>query len=117
MNTAQLLDDLHAELATSYPTRRALSARPGRVSCVVIPTEGQYDTAPCEPPPVTVTAEVHILAAGMDEQAVKDLPHHLDPVGLLIRKAGWTCTGWRSGTALDQPIPELVITATALGTG
>ena len=114
---AELLDHLADELATVYPTRRALSARPGRVSCVVIPAEGEYDDAMCDPVPVTVTAEVHVLAAGMDEQATRDLAHHLEPVGVLIRQAGWTCLAWRAGSDLEQPIPAFIITATALGTG
>ena len=115
MNTAGLLDLLHASLAETYPTYRAVSARPGRVTCVVEADSGAYDQAVCAPTGLMVTANIRVLAAGDSEQAVKDLPHHIDPVATLIRQAGFAPTGWRSGES--ESVPEITITAEAPGVG
>lgn len=117
MTAAELLDALHSELSTQYPTRRALSAHVGRVSCVIEAGSGEYDAAICEPVSVTVTADVRIVAAGMDEQNTRDLPHHLQPVGALIRKAGWVCMTWQADSTGESERPTITITATAVGEG
>lgn len=116
MTADQLLDALHASIATAYPVRRALSARPGRVSVVIEATGGEFETAPCDPVPFTIAADVHIIGAGLDEQNTIDLPHHLAPVADLVRAAGWVCESWRTTSTGEAPLPEIVIEATASGT-
>ena len=115
MNTPALLDELHRALAAEYPTYRAVSTRPGRVTCVVEADSGAYDQAVCETTGLMVTANVRVLAAGHGEQEVRDLPYHIDPVTALIRQAGFAPTGWQAGDT--DLVPEIVITAEAPGTG
>lgn len=113
MNTGELLDELHTVLSSVYPTGRAFQ-RYGRIACVLVPSDGQWEQSMCEPWPLTVTIEVHILAAAADEQGAKDLPHHIGPVCDLIRSSQFIPIGWRAGSSEDTP--AIVITATANGT-
>lgn len=114
MNSAELLAGLHQSLATKYPTRRLLSARPGRVTCVVVPASGEYDDGPqCDPWPMELTTEVHIVAADISEKGAEDLMWHIPLVADLIRQSAFTVIGWRGGATNDTP--TIIVTATANG--
>jgi threonine dehydrogenase-like Zn-dependent dehydrogenase len=117
MNTAQLVEALAASLGSAYPTRVAeLANVPGRVTCVIVPSGGQWESgAMCTPVPTTVTAEVSVIAAGTGGQAVADLVAHLDPAADLIRGGGWDPESWAAADVEDRP--AIVITATARGDG
>lgn len=115
MNTAELVQGLVDSLATRYPARlSALSNQSGRVTCVVAPVRAVYETPVC-PGPLQLEVDVHVVAAGSDDQAVTDMLQHLDAVADLIRAAGFTTTDWTAGN--NQNRPETVIAAVASATG
>ena len=117
MTAAQLIDALAASLGTGFPVRVAeLSARTGAVTAVVALERVAYDTAAmCDPAPITVTAQVTLIAAGIGEQGIKDLLARADEAAGLIRAAGFTVESYDAADANDAP--ALVFTATAGGEG
>ena len=117
MTAAELIAALVDSLATLYPARTAaISNRPGRVTCVVQPSGAEYDVIACAPSPIMLTVDIHILAAGSDEQAVVDLTTHVDAVAGLTRAAGFAPIAWRAGTT-NNDLPEIVLTAVCDGKG
>lgn len=117
MSTAHaLLMDLLGSLATVYPARVSDTAnRPGRVTCVVEPTQCLFDMgAQCAPWPFQLDVSVKILAASSDEQGVRDLLTHVDPVVGLIRAGGFMVQDWGEGTTTND-LPQIVVTASAMG--
>lgn len=114
---AGLIADLADALGAVYPVRLSeLGKRPGVVTCIIVPTVGDYDAPKLNgAQEVQLEVEVHVMAAGLGEQAVADLLAHLDPVASLIRTAGWVPRRWRGGT--DMSLPEIVVTAVAGGIG
>jgi hypothetical protein len=111
----EALAALLLSLGSQYPTRVAeVSNRPGRVTCVVWPSGGEFEeSALCDPVPERVTAEVVVLSAATGARGVADLLTHKDPVASLIRAAGWEPLSWTSGAGDDQP----TITFTAVHDG
>ena len=112
---AELVTALADSLARVYPARVALLSKPpGRLSVTVTPVRATYESSVC-PGPLTLEVDVHVLAAGSDEQAVKDMLTHLGPIADLIREVGFTTSAWTSGTVEGRP--ETVISAVADGIG
>lgn len=116
-----LVGDLTDALSAAYPVRVAnLAYRPGRVTCVIMPTDAEYDEPSVQNglQGLVLTVQVHVLAAGSGDQAVVDLLTHVDPVTAIMRSAGFVIGGWTaSGSGTAAEIPEIVITGTAGGMG
>lgn len=117
MNTRDTVAALVANLGTVYPARLVeQSNRVGGMPTVVVaPSSGEWEHTVCEPYPLTITADIVVIAAATGEQGTDDLLTHLDPVADLARAVGWTPTEWAADAVDDMP--ALTITATAQADG
>ena len=96
-------------LAPGYGARIAdLATRPGAVTAVVTPTSWDYEATMCSPIPLTVTAEIAVLAAQGGQQGVIDLLGHEPAIVGIVIGEGWTPTECRADTVGD--LPALIIT-------
>lgn len=114
---AGAVQQLRDALAVVYPTRVAeLSNTTGRVTCIIGPDGGTWETGTmCDPPPGEHRTDVLVVAAGTGQQSVLDLLQHLEPVAALISGAGWEPGDWSATETNDRPALRITATTTTNG--
>lgn len=118
MTAAELLVALRDALAAKYPTSIGeTTTRPGTVTCVVAPDKVEYESAAlCDPMPITVNAQVQILAAAGGETGIIDLIGQVDAVVQQITDSTtWVPLDWQPADVNDQPAITLTLTANGDG--